>query len=70
MQTRAQSEADLQEARQASRLGREWLARLEREPLPPAGIVDRRRLAAALALEDLAAQERRAEAALDTARTK
>lgn len=52
--------ADLNSARQASWLAREWLARIEREPRPPAGIVDRRLLAAKLALDDLTEQERQA----------
>lgn len=60
----AQAEADLQSARHASWLAREWLAHVEREPRPPAGIVDRRLLAAKLALADLAEQERRASAAI------
>jgi hypothetical protein len=62
--SRAQAEADLQSARQALRAGREWLARVEREPRPPPGVVDRGLLAAKLALDDLAEQERRAAAAV------
>jgi hypothetical protein len=61
--SRAQAEADLQSARQASRVARAWLAHVEREPRPPPGIVDRRLLAAKLALADLSEQERRAAAA-------
>jgi hypothetical protein len=59
---RSRAQADLQSARQVSRVAREWLAHVERGPRPPPGIVDRRLLAAKLALDDLAEQERRAEA--------
>jgi hypothetical protein len=56
--SRAQAEADLKSTRQALRAAREWLARAERQPRPPAGIVDRGLLAAKLALDDLTEHER------------
>ena len=58
--TRTQAEASLASTRLALRVAREWLARVECQPRPPAGIVDRGLLAAKLALDDLADQERRA----------
>jgi hypothetical protein len=62
--TRTQAEASLASTRLALRVAREWLARVEGQPRPPAGIVDRGLLAAKLARDDLADQERRAAAAV------
>ena len=60
--TRAKAEADLASSRQALRVAKEWLAHVEREPRPPAGIVDRQLLAAKLALDDATEKERHAAA--------
>ena len=57
---------DLNSARLAPRVACAWLARVECEQRPPAGVVDRRLLAAKLTVADLADQERRAAAAVPT----